>query len=103
MGAVRNSARSGSTGLATPASCLLRSPPVLRVPAYRLALGVGSVATPRLIMQAVFPWRQGMPHGDIIASVLSFPNLNGYVRTPTLTGINRCETSPPILPATACH
>src|SRR5262245_61047490 len=78
MGAVRNSARSGSTGLATPASCLLRSPPVLRVPAYRLALRVGSVATPRVIMQAVFPWRQGMPHGDIIASVLSFPNLNGY-------------------------
>src|SRR5262249_47377576 len=69
MEGVRSSARSGSAVLATPASCLLRSPHALRVPEYRLALRVGSVATPRVIMPAVFPWRQGTPCGDIIASV----------------------------------
>src|SRR5262249_30094780 len=78
MGGVRSSARSGAAVLATPASWLLRSPHALRVPEYRLALRVGSVATPRVIMQAVVPWRQGTPCGKIIASVLSFHNLNGY-------------------------
>ena len=34
-------------------------------------------------MQAVFPWRQGTPCGDIIASVLSFHNLNGYYQLST--------------------
>ena len=29
----------------------------------------GAVPTPRVIRQAVFPWRQGMPWGDMIASV----------------------------------
>src|SRR5215469_5801357 len=38
-------------------------------PEYRLALRVGAVPTPRVIMQAVFPWRQGMLCGDWIASV----------------------------------
>src|SRR5207247_10010881 len=69
MGGVRSSARSGSAVLATPASCLLKSPHALRVPEYRLALRVGSAPTPRVIMQAVFPWRQGTPRGDMIASV----------------------------------
>ena len=46
-----------------------RSPHALRVPEYRLALRVGSVPTPRVVMQAVFPWRQGMLCGDGIASV----------------------------------
>src|SRR5262249_62191115 len=78
MGGVRSSARSGAAVLATPASWLLRSPHALRVPEYRLALRVGSVATPRVIMQAVVPWRQGTPCGKIIASVVSFHNLNGY-------------------------
>src|SRR5262245_60079423 len=69
MVGVRRSARSGSVVLATPPSCLLKSPHALRVPEYRLALRVGSVPTPRVIMQAVFPWRQGTPCGDMIASV----------------------------------
>lgn len=30
---------------------------------------MGSVPTPRVVMQTVFPWRQGMPYGDEIASV----------------------------------
>src|SRR5215208_5430473 len=68
MGGGKSSARSGSAGLATPASCLLKSPHALRVPEYRLVLWVGSVPTPRVIMQAVFPWRQGTPCGDMIAS-----------------------------------
>src|SRR5215217_7342345 len=68
MGGVKSSARSGSAGLATPASCLLKSPHALRVPEYRLVLWVGSVPTPRVIMQAVFPGRQGTPCGDMIAS-----------------------------------
>src|SRR5262245_12155608 len=69
MGGVRSSARSGLAVLATPASCLLRSTHALREPEYRLGLRVGSVSTPRVIMQAVFPCRQGTPCGDLIASV----------------------------------
>jgi hypothetical protein len=65
----RRAARSGAVVLATPPACRLKSPHALRVPAYRLALRVGSVPTPRVIMQAVFPWRQGTPCGDMIASV----------------------------------
>src|SRR5688500_5633570 len=69
MVGVRSSARSGSVVLAPPPSCLLKSPHALLAPEYRLALQVGSVPTPRVIMQAVFPWRQGTPCGDRIASV----------------------------------
>src|SRR6266700_2161548 len=40
------------------------------VPAQaRLASRVGSVPKPRVIMQAVFPWRQGTAYADVIASV----------------------------------
>src|SRR5712692_6001445 len=46
-----------------------RSPHALPAPEYRLAPRVGSVPKPRGVMQAVFPWGQGMPYGDRIASV----------------------------------
>src|SRR5215217_4735712 len=76
MGGGKNSVTSGS---AVPATCRpapvrrgpwrSRSPHALPAPEYRLAPRVGSVPTPRVGMQTVFPWRQGMPYGDQIASV----------------------------------
>src|SRR5262249_39271890 len=69
MGGVRSSASSGAAVLATSAPCLPRAPHVLRGPEYRLVLRVGSVATPRVIMPAVCPWRQGTPCGELITSV----------------------------------
>ena len=53
----------------SPKSLPLISVPVLPEVQCRLALRVGSVPIPRVIMQAVFPWRQGTPCGDMIASV----------------------------------
>src|SRR4051794_24516570 len=46
-----------------------RSPHALPTPEYRLAPRVGSVPKSRGVMQAVFPWRQGMPYGSQITSV----------------------------------
>src|SRR5947209_10155055 len=46
-----------------------RSPHALPAPEYRLAPRVGSIPTPRVVMPAGFPWRQGMLCGDGIASV----------------------------------
>src|SRR5712691_10547711 len=76
MGGGKNSVKSGS---AVPATCrpapvrrgpwMSRSPHALPAPEYRLAPRVGSVPKSRGVMQAVFPWRQGMPYGDQIASV----------------------------------
>src|SRR5207248_3535646 len=46
-----------------------RSPHALPAPEYRLAPRVGSIPTPRVVMPAGVPWRQGMLCGDGIASV----------------------------------
>ena len=71
---VRNSVRFGA---AVPVTCrpapvrrgpwMPRSPDTLPAPEYRLALRVGFVPTPRAVMQAVFPWRQGTPRAAVIA------------------------------------
>jgi hypothetical protein len=73
-GGVRNSVRFGS---AVPVTCgpapgrrgpwMPRSPDTLPAPEYRLVLRVGFVPTPRAVMQAVFPWRQGTPRAAVIA------------------------------------
>src|SRR5205823_15115836 len=60
-----------------------RSPHALPAPEYRLAPRVGSIPTPRVVMPAGFPWRQGMLCGDGIASVkFSLPEqllLQGHI------------------------
>src|SRR5215475_7886136 len=76
MGGGKNSVTSGA---AVPATCrpalvrrgpwMSRSPHALPAPEYRLAPRVGSMPTPRVVMPAGFPWRQGMLCRDGIASV----------------------------------
>src|SRR5215471_5546527 len=76
MGDGKNSVTSGA---ALPATCrpapvrrgpgMSRSPHALPAPEYRLVPRVGSIPTPRVVMPAGFPWRQGMLCGDGIASV----------------------------------
>src|SRR5438128_11884342 len=75
-GGVRHSGRVGSGALVTyrpaPVRCgpwPPRLPPVLPAREYRLALREVSVPTPHVIMQAVFPWRQGTRCGEVLASV----------------------------------
>src|SRR5207248_7962892 len=68
-----------TSGAAVPATCrpaavrrgpwMSRSPHALPAPEYRLAPRVGSIPTPRVVMPAGVPWRQGMLCGDGIASV----------------------------------
>src|SRR6266849_4327652 len=75
MGGGKNSVTSDS---AVPATCRpapvrrglwrSRSPHALPAPEYRLVPRGGSIPTPRVVIQAVFPWRQGMLCGDGIAS-----------------------------------
>src|SRR5215813_1806252 len=76
MGGGKHSVTSGA---AVPATCrpalvrrgpwMSRSPHALPAPEYRLAPRVGSMPTPRVVMPAGFPWRQGMLCRDGIASV----------------------------------
>src|SRR5262249_37694678 len=76
MGGGKNSVTSGAAG---PAMCrpvpvrrgpwMSRSPHALPAPEYRLVPRVGSIPTPRVVMPAGFPWRQGMLCEDGIASV----------------------------------
>src|SRR5712691_2021172 len=75
MGGGKNSVTSDS---AVPATCRpapvrrglwrSRSPHALPAPEYRLVPRGGSIPTPRVVIQAVFPWRKGMLFGDGIAS-----------------------------------
>src|SRR5215467_3540324 len=76
MGGGKNSVTSGAAVPATyrPAPVtrgpgMSRSPHALLAPEYRLAPRVGAIPTPRVVMPAGFPWRQGMLCGDAIASV----------------------------------
>ena len=46
-----------------------RPPDTLPVPEYAFALRVGSVPTPRAVMQAVFPWRQDTPRATVITRI----------------------------------
>ena len=55
--------------LVTPAPWPPMPPHALPVPEERRALRVESGPIPRVRIQAVFPWRQGRPCGDMIASV----------------------------------
>src|SRR5205814_1550115 len=75
----RGGKNSVTSGAAVPTTCrpasvrrgpwMSRSPHALPAPEYRLAPRVGSIPTPRVVMPAGLPWRQGMLCRDGIASV----------------------------------
>src|SRR5262245_61702752 len=103
MGGGKHSVTSGA---AVPATCrpalvrrgpwMSRSPHALPAPEYRLAPRVGSMPTPRVVMPAGFPWRQGMLCRDGIASVkFSLPerlHLQALLTHQVKAGVTQAQT-----------